>query len=274
MTTLTEVAPRPRTASAPAPRVGLREALDAEWTKIRSVRSTFWTMITMVVASVGLTALVCAVAAADLANGTETEPVGAFVTWGLLFGQIAALVLGVLVMSAEFSSGMIRTTLSALPRRGRVIAAKAVVLAGLLFVLGTITAFASFLAGNAFLSAEGIGLSFSDDGVLRALVGSGLYLAVLGLFGFGLALLMRHTAGAVTVGIAMVFVIGNLVGIIPGATGEWLMKLSPGNAGSTLATVESFNPILLSPWTGFAVFVAETLALIAFGFWRFKRRDA
>ncbi len=147
-------------------------------------------------------------------------------------------------------------------------------IAGLLFVLGTITAFASFLAGNAFLSAEGIGLSFSDDGVLRALVGSGLYLAVLGLFGFGLALLMRHTAGAVTVGIAMVFVIGNLVGIIPGATGEWLMKLSPGNAGSTLASVESFNPILLSPWNGFAVFVAETLALIAFGFWRFQRRDA
>ena len=85
---------------------------------------------------------------------------------------------------------------------------------------------------------------------------------------------MRHTAGAVTVGLALLFVVGNLVQLVPGALGEWLAKMMPGNAGSTIANVESFNPMSLDPWVGFAVFCGETLLLLAVAGWVFARRDA
>lgn len=271
---------RPR-AGAPAPtthgrpRVTFGRILDAEWTKIRTVRSTTWTLASLFVASVGLTALICMAVASDLAAGDAGgEPAGAFVTWGLMFGQIAALVLGVIVASSEYSSGMIRSTLAAAPRRWAVLTAKTVVLGGLLLVLGTATSTASYFAGNFFLDREGVGLALGDPGVLRTLVGGGLYLAVLGLFGLGLGMLMRHTAGAVTVGIALIFVVGNLVALVPGSLGEWLTKLMPGNAGSSIATVESFNPNLLEPWTGFAVFGGQTALLLVLAGLLFSRRDA
>ncbi|MFW6034344.1 MAG: ABC transporter permease [bacterium] len=262
-----------------APRqAGFRRTVGAEWTKLRTVRSTAWTLAAMVLVSVGLTALVAMLAAPDLAEsmaaGEPFEPVGAFATWGLSFGQIAALVLGVLVGSAEYTTGLIRATLAAAPRRLQVLGAKAVVLAGVMLVLGTATTVASFLAGNYFLDREGIGLAIGDEGVLRAMFGGGLYLAVLALFGLALGLLVRHTAGAVTVGLGLIFVAGNLVMLIPGTVGEWLTKLMPGNAGSTIATVEHFNPMLLGPWAGFAVFTAETVALLVAAGWLFSRRDA
>ncbi|TDD67999.1 ABC transporter permease [Jiangella aurantiaca] len=270
-------------ASIPAParrgdaggaRLTFGRILDAEWTKIRTVRSTVWTLASLFVVSVGLTALICLAAAGDLGEAGNDEPVGAFVTWGLMFGQIAALVLGILVATSEYASGMIRTTLAAAPRRWSVLAAKATVVTGLLLVLGTLTAFASFLAGNYFLDREGIGLSLGDGDVLRAMFGGGLYVAVLGVFGLALGSLMRHTAGAVTVGITLIFVVGNLVNLVPGAFGEWLTKLMPGNAGSAIANVESFNPDLLEPWTGFAVFAGETALLLAIAGWLFSKRDA
>lgn len=262
-----------------APRqAGFRRTVSAEWTKLRTVRSTAWTLAALVVVSVGLTALVNMLAAPELAQsmaaGEPAEPVGAFTTWGLSFGQLAALVLGVLVGSAEYTSGLIRATLAAAPRRLRVLGAKALVLAGVMVVLGTATTFASYLAGNYFLNQEGIGLALSDDGVLRTVFGGGLYLAMLALFGLALGLLMRHTAGAVTVALGLIFVAGNLVMLIPGTLGEWLTKLMPGNAGSTVANVESFNPNLLDPWVGYAVFSAETLVLLAVAGWLFARRDA
>lgn len=274
--TMTATEPRAaRAHAAQAPQVTFGRILSAEWTKIRTVRSTVWTLASMVVVSVGLTALICMAVAGDLSAGDAGgEAPGSFVNWGMLFGQIGALVLGIMVATAEYSSGMIRSTLAAAPRRWSVLLAKTIVLGGLLLVLGTITSVASFAAGNAFLSAEGVGFTLDDPGVLRSLIGGGLYLAVLGLFGLGLGMLMRHTAGAVTVGIALIFVVGNLVGLIPGAVGEWLTKLIPGNAGSTVAMLDSFNPDLLGPWTGFGVFAGQTVLLLAVAGAFFARRDA
>jgi len=161
------------------------------------------------------------------------------------------------------------------PRRGQVLAAKAVVLTGVLFVAGVVTAVAGWIGGNFFLDREGVGVALSDDGVLRALLGNGLYLAGLGLFALGLGLLIRHTAAALTVGMALVLVVGNLAYALPGEWGEWVTKLLPGNAGSAVAQVAPFaGNSMLGPWTGFAVFAAETAAVLLAGWVVLRRRDA
>ncbi|SDC60941.1 ABC-2 type transport system permease protein [Geodermatophilus telluris] len=275
MTAPTPTAPvptAPRTAAAP--RAGLGRAVHAEWLKLWSVRSTGWSLAAMVVVGAGLTTLICALVADELSTGETGEPVGAFVTWGLLFAQVTAVVLGALTVTSEYGTGMIRATLSATPRRGTVLAAKSVVLAGTLFVTGVVTAVLGWLGGNPFLDAEGLGLSLGDDGLLRALVGSGLYMAGLGLFAMAVGLLLRSTAATVSVVLALVFVVGNLVVLLPGAWGEWLTKLMPGNAGGRITAVESFNPLLLGPWTGFAVFAAEVAVLLGLAAVAFARRDA
>jgi ABC-2 type transport system permease protein len=253
---------------------GFAHTLRAEWIKFWSVRSTTWSTVAMFVLGAGLTVLVCATSAEWLASEAADESPGSFVTWGMMFAQITAIVLGTLVVTGEYGNGMIRATLAATPRRGAVLAAKTLVLTATLFVVGTVTAFAGYFGGNAFLSAEGIGLSLGDDGVLRAMVGSGLYMAGLGLLAAGVGLLVRHTAAALSIVLALVFVVGNMVFLLPGAWGEWLGKLMPGNAGSAIAAPVSFNPNLLDPWVGFGVFTAEVAAVLLIGYVVFRRRDA
>ena len=261
---------RVETAAPP----GATAALRAEWVKFWTVRSTPWSLTAMFLLGAGLTTLVCALSAEALARGDVGEPVGAFVTWGVVFAQVTAVVLGALVVTSEYGTGMIRATLAATPRRGAVLAAKAAVLATTLFVAGTLTALAGYLGGNWFLDREGIGLALTDDGVLRSMVGSGLYMAGLGLFAAGVGLLVRHTAAALAIVLGLVFVVGNLVMVLPGAWGEWATKLMPGNAGSSIAVPESFNPLLLDPWVCFSVFVAEVAAVLTVAAVAFARRDA
>ncbi|HLR97666.1 MAG TPA: ABC transporter permease [Jiangellaceae bacterium] len=254
--------------------VGFGATLQAEWIKIRTVRSTIWTLISLIALSVGVTALSAATAAPGLADGSQPDPLGAFLTVGLSFGQVAALVLGVLVISGEYGTGTVRSSIAAVPHRGRLVAAKALVLGSILLVFGTATAFAGFYAANLFFNAEGIGASLSDDGVLRAMFGGGLYLAVLGIFAMGIGLMVRHTAGALTLSIALIFVLGNVTMLLPGSLGEWTTKLMPGNAGGSVAQVAPFGLDLLDPWVGFAVFVGQAALLLLVGTWLFRRRDA
>jgi ABC-2 type transport system permease protein len=255
-------------------RPGFPDTLRAEWIKFWSVRSTFWSTAMLFVLGAGLTVLVCATSAEWLASGEADESPLSFVTWGLLFAQITAIALGTLVVTSEYGTGMIRATLAATPRRGAVLAAKALVLSSTLFVVGTVTAFAGYLGGNWFLDREGIGIALSDDGVLRAMFGSGLYLAGLGLFAAAVGLLIRHTAAALSIVLALVFVVGSMAFLLPGTWGEWTAKLMPGNAGSGVATPVSFNPGLLGPWVGFGVFAGEVAALVLVAWLVFRRRDA
>jgi ABC-2 type transport system permease protein len=255
-------------------RPGFGHTLHAEWIKFWSVRSTFWSTAMLFVLGAGLTVLVCATSAEWLASGEADESPLSFVTWGMLFAQITAITLGTLVVTSEYGTGMIRATLAATPRRGAVLAAKALVLSSTLFVVGTVTAFAGYLGGNWFLDREGIGIALSDEGVLRALFGSGLYMAGLGLFAAAVGLLIRHTAAALSIVLALVFVVGNMAFLLPGTWGEWTAKLMPGNAGSGVATPVSFNPDLLDPWVGFGVFAGEVAALLLVAWLVFRRRDA
>jgi len=260
--------------NVPGTRPGFSSTLRAEWIKFWTVRSTTWSTAMLFVLGAGLTTLVCALAAEDIASGAAGESPGSFVTWGMMFAQITAIVLGSLAVTAEYGTGMIRATLAATPRRGAVLAAKALVLTATLFVVGTVTAFAGYFGGNPFLENHGVGIALSDDGVLRAMFGSGLYVAGLGLLAAAVGLLVRHTAAALSIVLGLVFVVGNMVFLLPGNWGEWIGKLMPGNAGSPVAAPVSFNPLLLDPWVGFAVFAGEVAAVLLAGYLVLRRRDA
>ncbi|WP_369136870.1 ABC transporter permease [Modestobacter versicolor] len=253
---------------------GFGAVLHAEWIKLWSVRSTRWSLAMLFVLGAGLTTLICWAAADAIASGETGEAAGSFLTWGLIFSQLTALALGTLVVTSEYGTGMVRASVTAVPRRGRIVAAKALVVSGVLFVAGLVTAVAGYLGGNWFLDREGAGVALSDDGVLRALLGNGLFLAGLGLFALATGLLIRNTGAALTVGMGLVLVVGQLAYALPGTWGEWVAKLLPGNAGGSVAMIEPFTGVALAPWTGFAVFAAEIAVLLVAATLVFRRRDA
>ena len=254
-------------------RPSFARVLRSEWLKVRTVRSTWWTLLATFVLGAGLTTMICWGNADWLASPEADESPGSFITWGMMIAQITAVVLGALVVTTEYGTGMIRTTFAAVPARGRVLAAKSLLVVALLGVVGTVTALVGYVGGNYFLDREGIGMALEGD-VLRAMYGSGLYLAGIGLFTVAVGFLLRHTAGTISVVLALMLILGNMVNLVPGTFGEWLTKLMPGNAGSAISTPVSFNPNLLDPWPGFAVFLAEIAVLLAAAYVVVRKRDA
>jgi ABC-2 type transport system permease protein len=255
------------------PTPGFRHAVRTEWIKLRTVRSSWWTVAAAFTLGAGLTILMCWGNADWLASADADESPGSFITWGMMIAQIAAVVLGALVVTTEYGTGMIRSTFAAVPSRGRVLAAKAVVVTAVLFVVGTVTALVGYRGGNYFLDREGIGMALEGD-VLRAVYGSGLYLAGIGLFAVAVGFLLRHTAATISIVLALMLILGNMVMLVPGAFGDWLVKLMPGNAGAVIATPVSFNPNLLGPWEGYGVFLIETAVLLGLAWVMVRRRDA
>jgi len=290
-------------AAAPAPvpahRSGFGGYMLAEWTKIRSVRSTVWTLIIFVVVSLGLTALFTWLTVRALNNGSGdarssgivTDPVNFILGTGLGLGQLAICVLGVLVITSEYTTGAIRAALLAVPRRYPVMLAKGLVFAALVIVVGEIVAFLSFFIGKALVNGHVVTLhgvqaghvisvnhtitvALSQPGVLRAVVGSGLYLTVLGLFALAIGGLIRHTAGAITAVIGMVLVIFPLAGLLPDSWGAHVHAYLPTVAGQLITADKPTGGQLLSPWQGFGVFCAWTVLLLAGAIVLLQRRDA
>ncbi|MFJ4964148.1 ABC transporter permease [Streptomyces sp. NPDC088729] len=191
--------PGPYESPIPIRRATLGDAIVSEWTKIRSVRSTVWTLGVLIILMVGvglLTSFTIKATVADLGR----EPVISLGFFGVLPGSICVITLGVLTVSSEYGTGMIRTTLTACPSRGRVLTAKAVVFFLLSFVITTVTAALVAVAQTAILG----GVPASASLWLRTTVGVGLYIATLGLFSLALGAIVRHSAGAITVMIAVV----------------------------------------------------------------------
>jgi ABC-2 type transport system permease protein len=217
--------------------------------------------------------LICWGNAEWLASPEADESPGSFITWGMMIAQLTAVVLGALAVTSEYSTGMIRTSLAAAPRRGQVLAAKAILLTVLLFVVGTATALLGYLGGNYFLDREGVGMALEGD-VLRAMYGSGLYMAGLGLFAAAVGFLVRHTAATISIVLALVFVLGNMVILVPGDFGLWLERLMPGNAGGVVASPVPFNPNLLDAWPSLAIFAGEVALMVAAAAVMLRRRDA
>lgn len=276
MATATHLAPQPRAAlPAPAGRAGFGGALRSEFTKIRSVRSTYWTLLTLVVVTVGIGTLTCLGAVSRGADhGPNFDPAFRSLV-GLYLGQLIIAVLGALTITSEYATGMIRTSLAVQPRRGTLFAAKAVVFAVVSLVTGLVASFASFFIGQAILSSKHLNTTLSQPHVLRAVIGGGLFLAVCGLLSFGLGAILRHTAAAITAAIGLLFVLTIVSNFLPQSWQVHVDKWIPANAGSQIWTVVT-DPTahLFSAWTGFGVFVAYAAIAIGAGFILFRKRDA
>jgi ABC-type transport system involved in multi-copper enzyme maturation permease subunit len=280
--TTTSVTPARRPAGpATGGRAGFANLMRAEWTKIRSVRSTVWTLLIFIVVCIGLTALLTWLTeshwtgphAASRDASVLSDPVGFILGAGVGLGQLAIAVLGVLVMTSEYSSGVIRASLLAVPRRIPMLAAKVVVFAALLIVVTEIVAFCSFFAGSTILHAH-VPVSLGDSGVARAVAGAGLYLTVLGLFSLAIGTMIRHTAGAISTAIGVVFVLPILSGLLPGSWGAHINAYLPEQAGTLITHTHEVSGDLLSPWQGFGVLCIWAVLMLAAAGYLLARRDA
>lgn len=251
-------------------------ALRSEWTKLRSVRSTYWTSLAAVLATLGVAVIVCAKWADDIRHASgdadKLDPTLASLN-GLYLAQVAVGTLGVLVISSEYGTGMIRATLGAVPQRRLVLAAKALVFTTVTLVVGEILSFAAFGVGQAILHTAHAGASLGQPQVARAVIGGGLYLAAVGLLGFGLGALIRHTAGALSAFFGVLFALSALADLLPTSWRNDILPYMPVNAGTQIFSVDRVHDAL-APWTGLVVFILYTAAAITAATVLITRRDA
>jgi len=274
MTTSDLTAPTRRatpTGGTVAPVIG------SELTKMRSVRSTVWTLLVTAVATVGIGALISLARVSrwdqlSLRQRIAIDPAAVSLR-GVFLAQLAIGVLGVLLISSEFSTGMIRTTFAAVPRRPLVLFAKALVFTVVAFVVATASAFIAFFVGQSILAAKHADVALSDPGVLGAVVGAGTYLTLIGLLGLGLGTLLRRTAGAIATLFGLVLVLPALVEALPSPWNNDVGKLLPINAGRAMFTVRP-SADLLSPGAGFVTLVVTVGAVLAVAAFTLSRRDA
>ena len=257
-------------------RAGFGDALWSEFTKIKSTRSTYWTLLALVVVCVGIGALASAGAAShanEISKATfdaTQQSLG-----GLYVGQLVIAVLGALTITSEYSTGMIRTTLSVQPRRGVVFAAKALVFAAVTLVTGLIASFASFFLGQALMSGHHLSVTLGQPNVLRAVIGGALFLTACGMLAYGLGAILRHTAGAITAAIGLLFVLSVLINFLPQSWQDNVDKWVPALAGSQVwATKVSPGAHQFPAWGGFAVLAGYAAVAMIVGLVCFRTRDA
>jgi ABC-2 type transport system permease protein len=256
----------------------LPDVVRSEWTKLRSVRSTWLTLLAAAGTAVGISALLSTVfvnrydglSAADKATFNPTS----FSLNGLFLAQLAIVVLGVLVITSEHSTGAIRSTLAAVPQRRTLLAAKASVFAAATLVVGMVSCFAAFFVGQWILSGKGIEAHIGDPGVLRAVAGSGIYLVVLGLLALGIGSLIRHSAGAISAVFGIIFVLPVVVSQLPASWSDAISKYLPSNAGQAIFHVGRGGSNGLSPWVGFGVFCLYAAVALGAAAIALDRRDA
>jgi ABC-type transport system involved in multi-copper enzyme maturation permease subunit len=249
----------------------------AEATKLRSVRSTVWTLVVTVVATIGVGTLLSLARVSrwdqlSLRERLAIDPT-ALSLRGVFLAQLAIGVLGVLVISAEYSTGMIRTTLTAVPHRRVLLFAKAAVFTVVAFVVSTLAAFVAFFAGQSVLAGKHANVALSDPGVLRAVFGAGIYLTLVGLLGLALGALLRRTAGAIATLFGLVLVLPALIEALPSPWNTDVGKLLPINAGRALFTVRRHSD-LLGPRAALLVLLATVAVLFVLAVGAFERRDA
>ena len=253
------------------------DVLRSEWVKLRSVRSTFWALTVTVVLGVGLGAAISAVTAHSYARFSAAQklswdPTGVSGA-GMAIAQLAIAVLGVLCISSEYSSGMIRTSLIAVPKRGRVLAAKSLVFAAVTFVVGEATSFAAFFAGQALISGHAPHAALGDPGVARAVAGAGLYLTALAVLSVAAGTLLRRPAAAIACMMAVLLVLPGIAQALPDSWRNPVTEFWPTQAGGQLVSVH-IAAHTLQPWPGFGVMCLFVAIVYAIAWTLLDRRDA
>jgi ABC-2 type transport system permease protein len=299
-------------------RAGLRGAIASEFTKIRSVRSTYWTLAALLVVSIGIGAAITGGTAASFSHNpankagfdaTQTSLIAFFE-----IGQLIIAVIAALAITSEYSTGMIRTSLTAQPRRGTVYAAKAIVLTSLTLIVSLVTSFIAFFVGQALLSSSGVSASLfhsvtipqnanvncpqgggggggvppgckvvfsgtdviSPTTVLLAIIGCALFVTLVAIIAFGVGAIVRHTAGVIAIVIATLFIIPVLEQVLPSDWRWDIMRFLPDAANRVVSVTIGNNadPHLWSAWPQLGVTALWAAALLAAGAYLFRKRDA
>jgi ABC-2 type transport system permease protein len=306
----TTTTPNLRLSALPpaAGRAGLKGALASEFTKLRSVRSTYWTLGALFIVSVGLGIAITAGTAANFANnpGNKAGFDATQASLGAFFelGQLIIAVLGAMVITSEYSTGMVRTSLTAQPRRGVVYAAKAIVFTAVTLVISIVTAFIAFFIGQAIYSSKGVSASLfhtvtvpananvncgpggctatfsgtdviTASAVLTAIIGTALFVTIVALIAFGVGSIVRHTAGAIAIVIALLFIVPILEQTLPNDWRWDIMRFLPDAATRVISvTVGGTNIHLWSAWPQLGVTALWAAVLVGVGAYLFRTRDA
>ncbi|MFI1306722.1 ABC transporter permease [Streptomyces sioyaensis] len=254
----------------------LGQVIRSEWTKIRSVRSTVWTLGIAAVLTIALGMLICILTNHDFQSMPARERLSFDATnisfSGMGLGQLAMIVFGVLVVSNEYSTGMIRASLAAVPQRGTFLFCKLLVATALVFVVGLATSFVAFFAGQAMLGD--LRAHLGDPGALRAVFGGGLYMTLIALFSMAVAVMLRSPMLSLGILMPFFFLISNILGNVSATrkVGRYL----PDQAGSKIMQVvtPANSDVPYGPWGGLGIMIAWTAAALLGGYVLLKRRDA
>lgn len=281
-TTTTSTARQPSPAGSPAPPATGRRAGDftnvlrAELAKLATAPSTYWALLVTFAANIGFAVLAAALLAPRLKPGDLVHvDVVQLAMAGLHLSQVAVGVLGALIITAEYGTGMIRTTFAAVPRRRTVLAAKALVFTGTALVTATTSTVTAYLAFLAALPPHTLtGTALSAPGVARAVLGAGLYLTAYGLLGFGLGALLRSSTAAIATLLGVLFVPPLLLDLLPSSWKTTIGPYIPMQSGSQIFVAARREAASLTPWTGFGVFCLYAAVAVLAAFAVVNRRDA
>ncbi|MCX4964868.1 ABC transporter permease [Streptomyces sp. NBC_00654] len=252
--------------------------LNAEWTKIRTVSSTTWTLICAFGVTVAMGAALCAVMNSQFDNLSDLERATfdpTFVSFsGMILGQLAMVVFGVLVVGTEYSSGMIRTSLAAVPQRGTFLFSKIAVAGVLALAVGLATSFISFFLGQALLGDHRTDIG--ADNVLRAVFGGGIYMGLIAIFSMGVAAMLRSSMLSLGILMPFFFLVSQILSAVPGA--KSVARYFPDQAGSKIMQVlpDAMNsdPAPYGPWGGLGIMVGWVVLAVLGGYVLLKKRDA
>ncbi|MGP3980977.1 ABC transporter permease [Streptomyces sp. KR80] len=252
------------------------QVLQSEWTKIRSVQSTLWTLSLALVVTLALGALISIVTRntfEDLSVRDQAAFDATRVSFaGMGLGQLAMIVFGVLVISNEYSTGMIRTSLAAVPQRGTFLFSKIAIASSLALLVGVVTSFGAFFLGQALLGEHRA--SLGDSGVLRAVFGGGLYMGLIAMFSMGVAAMLRSPMLSLGVLMPFFFIISNILGNVDATrkAGQYLPDQAGSHVMQVVAPPDDAAPY--GPWGGLAIMAAWVAAALVGGYVVIKRRDA
>jgi ABC-type transport system involved in multi-copper enzyme maturation permease subunit len=268
------------TANAPSAvrgRAGFGGVVRSEVTKLKSVRSTWWTLLVLLILSIGFSALICAVIKANWhtmsASDKATFDATSTSLGGIGFlGPLVIAVLGALVITSEYSTGMIRTSLIVMPRRSVVFGAKAVVFGLATLVLAVVISFVSFFLGQALLGDHSA--SLSHPGTMRAIIGTAIYVTMCGLLAYGIGVILRHTAGTITLVVGLLFVLPIIIGLFPSSWHNAIVRWLPTSAGNAISTTVGTTDHMFSAWGEMAVMGVYVVVILIAGATLFRTRDA